>query len=140
MPISNNLNNLEFDKFGGTTPADTYVRTQGVATIAPGAEVSVVGLKTAQRITTLNVTDVAAPIPSTPLSGRNMISVQNKSEVDTIYIGNSDVIASDDTLGTTAGWEVGPGESLNELIQDDIILYAVAKLGKTILTKVREIA
>lgn len=98
------------------------------------------GLFTAMRITTLNVTDTAAALPPAALTDRNSITITNLSSTDTIYISSSNTVTANRALGTTAGHEIGPLESFNINITDAIILYAIAETGKTILTKVMEVA
>lgn len=98
------------------------------------------GLFTAGKITTMNVTDSAIALPSTPLSGRNSLSLTNLSLTDTLYIGFSTGVTANRTIGINAGWEVGPQEGFNLDIQDDIIIYGITETGKTILIKVMELA
>ena len=131
-----NINELEKSKFCKDSNDDIAVRgcNEVSGTVIAG------GFKIEQKITTANVTATSGAIPSGGnLSLRNAISIQNLSEIDTVYIGNSDVVAGRG-LGTTAGWEIGPLESLNETVTDAITYYAVADTGKTVLVKIREIA
>jgi len=97
------------------------------------------GLTNAFRITTMTVPDTATALPATPLTDRVAISVTNLDATEILYIGNSDVTA-DRALGTTAGWEVGPGESFNVDVTDSIIIYGRAEASQTILIKVLEIS
>lgn len=98
------------------------------------------GLKTAGRITTMNVTDTVTLLPTTNLTARNSLSITNLSAGDTLYVGFSNLVTADRTLGTNAGWEVGPNEGLNFDITDDIDIYGIAEAGKTVLVKIMELA
>lgn len=102
-------------------------------------DVQLSGLNVAMKITTMNVTGTAGKVPLTPLAARNAIAVSNLSPGDTIYVGPSNVVAGRG-IGTTAGWEVGPGETFNLDITENIELYAVAETGVTVLVKVLELA
>lgn len=98
------------------------------------------GLFVAGKNTTMNVTDVATALPTTPLSGRNSMAITNLSTSDTLYIGFSTSVTADRALGNNAGWEIGVSEGFNIDIQDNIIIYAIAETGKTIKIKVMELA
>lgn len=97
------------------------------------------GLRTAFKITTMNVTDTASAMPASPLTDRNALVIHNLDTLETLYLGNSGVTA-DRTLGTDAGYEIQPGSFFNFDITDDIIIYGIAESGKTIKIKVLEIA
>lgn len=97
------------------------------------------GLQTALKTTCMNVTDIATKLPVTPLANRNALSITNLSGSDTIYVGNSDVIAGD-VIGNLSGWPVGPNEGFNLDITDDIEIYGIADAGKTIKIKIIELA
>jgi hypothetical protein len=88
----------------------------------------------------MQVTDTATLLPAAALADRNAISIVNLSGADTLYIGEAATVTADRALGVTAGWEVGPGESFNVDITDDIAIYGVAEAGKTITIKVLEIS
>jgi len=97
------------------------------------------GLSQEIKITTLEITDTAAAIPTTNLTNRNSISIHNLSATEILYIGPSNV-ASGRTVGGNGGWEVLPGEALNFDIANDVTIYGIAESGKTILVKVLEMA
>lgn len=97
------------------------------------------GLANDFRITTMNVTDVAAPVPATALAARVALSITNLDAAEILYVGKSTVTANQ-ALGITAGWEVGPGESFNIDIGSTLILYGRAEAGKTILVKILEVS
>lgn len=97
------------------------------------------GLRTAIKITTMNITDTATPLPATALFARNAMVVTNKDITEVLYVGPASVTA-DTVVGTTSGHEVNPGEGFNLDIQDDIVLYGIAPAGKTILVKITELA
>lgn len=95
------------------------------------------GLSTAFVITTLDVTDTAALIPPTPLSGRNTVSIFNTS-IETVYLGPTNAVTADRVNGTTSGWELGPLENINFDYKDSVGIYAIAETGKTIKIKIME--
>ena len=97
------------------------------------------GLRNGLRITTMDVGDTQTALPVSPLSDRNAISIVNLSTTDTLYIGNTGVVA-DRSIGITAGWEIGPQETYNTDIKDTIIIYGIAAAGKTIRVKIQEIS
>ena len=97
------------------------------------------GLSVDFRITTMNVPDTATAIPAVALADRVAMSITNLDAVEILYLGKITVTA-DRVLGTTAGWEVGPGESFNVDIADSIVIYGRAEATKTILVKVLEIS
>ena len=94
------------------------------------------GLNTALKITKQTLSDVAAAIPTTPLTDRNSMIILNLSSVDSIYVGNSDVTAT----GSTEGWEIEPGSFFSLDIKDSIVIYAIAATGKTPEIKIMELA
>lgn len=98
------------------------------------------GLSTDFIITTENVTDVAAVMPAGGnLTARNAMAIRNLDATETIYLGKIGVTA-DQAVGTTAGWEVGAGETFQIDITDAITLYARAETGKTVKIKIFEVA
>lgn len=97
------------------------------------------GLANDFRVTTMNVTDVAAAIPAIALASRVAMSITNLDVAEVVYLGKATVTANQ-VLGITAGWEVGPGESFNVDISDALVIYGIAEAGKTILIKVLEIS
>ena len=103
------------------------------------ADVVFSGLKTALATTIQNVTSTASTLPGTALTGRNSLSVVNLDDTETLYIGNSDVEANR-TVGGKGGWEVGPLESFNLDITDNISIYGITESGKTVLVKILELA
>lgn len=103
-------------------------------------ELTASGLTTAGKITTMNISDTAVAIPSSPLADRNSLALTNLSNVDTIYIGFSTSVTADQNLGLTAGWEVGPNEGFNLDIKDTILIYGITETGKTVRVKVMELA
>jgi hypothetical protein len=137
MALSPARGDREHDKFTLNSDGETAIRT--VAETELTGEISISGLSEAIRTTTMLVTDVATPLPAVALANRNAMMIQNKSPTETLYIGNSNVTA-DTVLGTTSGSEIGPLESQNMDIKPDIVLYARAETGKTILIKVTELA
>lgn len=98
------------------------------------------GLKTQGKVTTMTVSHTPTPLPATPLTKRNSLAVTNLSSSDILYIGFSSSVTADATIGTNAGWEVGPNEGFNLDIQDDIIIYGITQSGITIKIKIMELA
>jgi hypothetical protein len=133
------LEDREHDKFTLNKNNDTAVRT---VTEISGGTIDTVpsGLNEGFRVTTMNVTDVAGAIPPTALANRNAISIVNLDEAETIYCGPTLGVTADRSLGTTAGFEVGPNESFNLDVTDVISIFAIAESGKTVKIKVLEIA
>lgn len=97
------------------------------------------GLRTAGKVTTLDVTTTAAVLPATALTDRNAMSVHNLSTTTTVYIGFDSGVTADAVNGTTSGWELGPGEFFNTDITDGIFLYAIVSTG-TAKVKVMELS
>lgn len=97
------------------------------------------GLSTAGRNTTLDVTTVAIPLPLSALTGRNALSVRNLDVSTILYVGFDTSLTADSINGTTSGWQVGPNETFNVDIQDDIVLYGIVSSG-TIKIQVQELA
>lgn len=135
MTLSSSTGDREREKFEeheGKTKVRTLTHIEGgIVNVSPS------GLQNSFRTTTMNISDVAAPIPALPLTDRNSLSIANLDEQETVYIGDLNVTA-DRGIGNTAGWEIGPGETLNFDVKDTIILYGRAEAGKTILIKVLE--
>lgn len=109
-----------------------YYRTRGTATFS--------GLSLRFLVTCLDITDVAAKIPTSALLSRNSLSIRNKSATKTIYIGEANTVTADSVIGTTSGWEIPANGELNIDITNDIELWAIAETGVTIRAKVLEVA
>lgn len=117
------------DKFA----QDVYIQGGGVTgTITPS------GLTIAIRNTTMDVTDVATPLPASALAQRNSMTVDNYG-TDPLYVGPATVTA-DSVVGTTSGRRINVGESFNLDIRDSIVLYGIAPAGKTIRVLITELA
>ena len=97
------------------------------------------GLSTSWINTTLSIGTVATALPTSPLSNRNFVAVQNFDDLKTVYIGLSNVTAGRNIGSTTDGWEIGPNETLNLDITDNITVYAIVSSG-TATVKVMELA
>ena len=123
----------EFYKFGLNDDGEVFVRTSVTGEITP------TGLKTDWIITTISVSTSAIKIPTTNLGSRNAISIHNLDASKILYIGPDNTVTANAIVGTTSGWEIGPGNFLNFDITDAIDIYAIAPSG-TILVKVLEIA
>lgn len=134
-PIVNDSSQNSLEKYKFIIGADglVYVRSRISGTL------SFSGLSESIRITTMTVGDTATALPITSLANRNSISITNKSNADTIYLGSASVTA-DTVVGVTSGWEIPPLESFNVDITDDVIIYAIAETGKSITVKVLEMA
>jgi hypothetical protein len=127
------IEDREFSKFDTNLDGEVIVRTSATGTFSP------TGLSTAGIITTMNVSGIAIKLPNTPLANRNAISIYNKSTTDILYIGFNSNLTPDDTLGTTAGWEIDPQGYVQFDVTDDIEIYGITT-GATILIKIMEVA
>lgn len=94
-------------------------------------EVSVSGLKTGGRNTTMNVTDSAGKIPLVPFANRNSMSITNLSPVDTVFIGFDGTVTADRVIGTTSGAELGPNEGMNFDLTEAVEIWGITETGKT---------
>lgn len=126
-------NSLEKYKFLIGSDGLVYVRVKAIGTMTFS------GLSEAIKISTLSIGDTVTALPTTALSNRNSISIQNKSSTETLYVGPSNVEANS-TVGGNGGWEIPPQEALNFDIKDVVTIYAIAPTGKTILVKILEMA
>ena len=95
------------------------------------------GFTVAQKTTPVTIGTSATILLSSPLSGRNSISIFNKSATGTIYVGADNTVTADDTA--TGGWEILPDETLNEPVSDSVDYYVIGS-EPGILAKVRELA
>lgn len=102
-------------------------------------EIKFSGLSEAMLTTTMQVSGTAVMLPPTALTNRNSLSIFNKSETETLYIGQTNAVTADSVVGTKSGWEIGPQENLNIDITNDIVLYGITE-GATILVKINEMA
>lgn len=94
--------------------------------------ISVQGLNTAFKITTITITDVATKVTPTPLSGRNSVSIRNWGS-NTVYFGNLNTVTSADGY---------PKYSKEEMSLDikELDLYAVCATGQSTELRILEIA
>lgn len=136
MALDPNINTREFLKFCETDSGFHAVRVC-IEDAIEGA-LTPKGLSTELKNTVLNVSTTAIPLPATALTARNFIAIRNLDLTETLYIGNSDVVAND-SVGNTAGWQVGPNETYNVDITDAIIIYGVVASG-TIKVQIQELA
>lgn len=127
------LQELERRKFDLNTDNEVIVRTSAEGTFSPS------GLRQAMKITTMLVGDTAIALPATALTGRNSVTIHNKSSALTLYVGPSNVTAGDD-IGVTAGYEIPPNSFLNFDVSADILLFGVVASGQEIKVKVMELA
>ena len=104
-----------------------------------GGSVQISGLSVEGKNTTLEVSTTAIPLPATALTGRNALSVRNLDATTTLYVGFSTSLTADSVVGVTSGWQVGPNETYNVDIQDDIVLFGIVTSG-TIKIQVQEFA
>jgi len=104
-----------------------------------GGNVTPGGVRNAIRNSVIQITDSATAIPITALSPRNSYTLHNKSDEDTIYIGNSDVTADTVVGSNTSGYELDPGSRLNVDIAETVTLYGRCESGKSAILKVMEL-
>jgi hypothetical protein len=132
-----NIRDREWSAF--TTDTDGKIAKRVVMPDGIDANVVFSGLQIGFKITTMTIGDTEVAIPATALTDRNSFSLVNLSETDTLYLGNTGVTA-DRVTGITSGWEVGPNESFNIDITEDIIMYGICESGKTVQIKLFEVA
>jgi hypothetical protein len=125
----------EANKFALNSDSNVAVRT--ITEVSGGSiAYSFSGLRERLKISNLSVTDVVAALPLVSLLHRNSIIVHNLSTTASFFIGESDVTA----IGVTQGWEIEPTAFFSTDVTADIILYAIAPLGETVLIKIMELA
>lgn len=90
------------------------------------------GLSIAQRNSVFIVGDTPIKLPTNPLEKRNTMSIHNKHETETLYIGASGVGVND--------WEVPPNGFYGVDIAPDIDIYGTYAPGVSGTVKVRELA
>jgi hypothetical protein len=88
----------------------------------------------------MDVSNSAVLLPTTALLNRNSLSIRNLSNTNTLYVGFTSGVTADSVNGTTSGWDVGPQESFNLDITDDIVIYGICETGKPVKIKVMELA
>lgn len=128
---------LEVLKKSAYIPDDTKktryaLRTSSTGTFTP------TGLKTAFKVTTMEIGVTPVALPVTALSGRNSMEVHNLDTARRVYIGNSNVTA-DAVVGTTSGKELDASSFWSVDVTDQIILYGIVASG-TALVKITEVA
>lgn len=113
----------ELRKFMSDSSGNVAVNT--IANIVGAIEGSFApsGLKNAGKITTVTIGDsVWTPIPATPLTDRNAMSIQNLSNVNV-------KINYDNSVSGYNGIEIKSGFERYYDIKDTIILYAKSESG-----------
>jgi len=97
-------------------------------------QVSLTGLSLDIETTAVTVTDVATPLPGTPLADRNGMTVKIIGP-ETVYIGNSSVTVAN-------GFPLIQGESFNIDIRDNpsVQLYGICATGMTCAVRIFEVA
>ena len=149
MPFREQLNDRERDKFierpSGETSTRVWISNEDTEPVpvsgtfsASGGTVGISAPTGPFKITTADVTDVAAnPIPL-PLSNRFGLAIRNRSQISTVYVGTSPSVTPDDTA--TGGWEVGPNEDFHLDLNDSNAFYLICPSGETAKVKILEIA
>lgn len=141
MPFSElrkQLNDREMNKFVLNTDGEHAVRV--VPTAVPGAtpitvESQVPALEGDFSVVTLQINDTAQLLPVASFVDCRAISIQNKSQTDTIYFSSNPLVTADTVLGVTSGWEIPPNETFNTDIKDTAVIYAITESGKTAIVK-----
>lgn len=138
MPLDPNINTREFDKFAFDPELETVVKV--LAKIF-GGEITILSPDDF-KITTLDIGDVATKLPATPAAGRISMDIRNLSGInepnDILYIGPNASVTATDTVGTSSGWQIGPGEGDNVELRASKEAWAIAPAGLTIRVQVRE--
>lgn len=94
--------------------------------LGQGMDVSVESLDIDHITTVITVTTSATALPSTALSGRKTVLVQNVSSA-TVYIGNAAVTADE---ASTGGYQLQyDGDSVVMDFTDDIVVYGIVATG-----------
>ena len=102
------VNTMEKGKFLKDTSNEIAVRTKG--------ELTPTGLTTGGLITAVSLTTSWAALPSTALTNRNTLSIQNQSD-------NGGTIIINYTNSGSNGWRIYDGGYKEIPITDDIIIY-----------------
>lgn len=129
MALPNNICDREMDKFTENAGGETCVNT--CTESVPG------GLSTAWLVTTLDIGTTSAKIPTTNLTARRHVVIYNTDASSTLYLGPTTGVTADNVVGTTSGWEVGPGDQFHVDITDTIDIYGIVASG-TVRVKVAE--
>lgn len=136
MALANTLKRRLFEMFTTTSGGSPAINTVSEIVGAVSGSFAPSGLKVRIKITNMTVTDTKTAIPLTPLIDRNSMIIENRSAIDSIFVGENDVTAS----GGTEGWEIPVSSGFSTDITDAIILYVVAPAGKTVNVKIMELA
>lgn len=149
MAMPPTLVDREQDKFVETPAGQTAVRTliandsttpveiAGSITASVG-NVGVAAPTGPFKITKFDVTDTAQdPLPL-PLSNRFGLSIRNRSQTSTVYIGRNALVTPDDSA--TGGWEVGPNEDFHIDLDDSNAFFLITPPGESAIVKILEIA
>jgi len=126
--MSKTLKDLEKDKFDVDDEGNTIVRTsaKGVFKFS--------GLNTGGKVTAVVLNDSTwSALPTTALSNRNAISIQNRS-------GHEIKLNYDNSVVGYVGMTISNGEERQYDITDAIVIYAKAISGTTPTIMVEEIA
>ena len=137
LPCS--VKDREYNKFGLNSNDEVCVRT---CTEITGGSVDTTpqGIAGPFLITTMQVGDTATALPASPLTDRKAFAIANLSEVNTLYVGPTNSVVASRALGTSAGWEIGPGETANFDYDDAVSVFGIVESGKTIIIKIFESA
>lgn len=84
------------------------------------------------KATATTVTDTAAVILASALSGRRQLNIQN--------LGNKPIYIGDSAVSAASGWRVAAGSAITVELGEDVSLYAVADTGISVATRVLELA
>jgi len=119
MPLRDNINSREYDKFCLTNSGLTAVRT-----CPEGGDTQISGLTKEGKITEVTLSSSGwTPLPATPLTDRNAISIQNLSgiEIKVQFVSGS--------TGGYVGVVVADGSERFYNITESIIIYGRATSG-----------
>lgn len=112
--------------------SEFQIRTTGTSRFA--------GLSESMRTTTMDVTDIAVKMPTTPLTNRNSLEVHNLDDTYTLFVGTDSSVTADRVDGVTSGKEIPPLSFWNLDITNDIELWGIVETGQTIKIKITEVA
>jgi len=139
MALPGSIRDREYNKFCDTgDPKETAVRVCADDNLPITGTINISGLSKNGLNTTLTVGTNAVPLPATALVDRNALSIRNLDTNIGLYIGFDTGVTATQTNGTASGWLIGPSESYNVDITNNIVVYGIAT--QDIQVQVQELA
>jgi hypothetical protein len=125
MTLPSGLETKESLKFVETLAGEVAVRV--VAIINEG---NITINEPDDRVTRVTTIGTSA-VQLTRTNDATSLSIHNKSETATLYLGEDNSITADDT--STGGWEIGPGESYNESSNPSTPTWLISDTANTVI-------